>query len=344
MLRKIDNVRYHILVYGFIWVMRGLDMKKLTGSLLTIIFVAGMAGARTVDRIIAKVNDEIITLSELNREMAPIRKEIMTKVPAAQQEQALKETEERILNSLIESALIYQKALEYEYDANAEEDVTSYIQQIMKDNNFSDTEEFENALAQQGESLKTFRENIEKAIISQALVNDFIGVRINLLTPEIERYYQNHQADFTTPEEVTLSEIILDTANGVSAAESRAADIAERVRRGESFAALAGQYSKGATAGKGGEIGTYVIDKLNAEIRKALSGVGEGEISAVQKSAEGLVIYRVDARKQPVTQPLDNVRDEIKNILRQQKRIPEYERFITQLKEDAYIQIFPEMQ
>jgi parvulin-like peptidyl-prolyl isomerase len=319
-------------------------MKKLTGIVLTVIFAAGMSVAGTVDRIVAKINDEIITLSELRREMEPARKEIMSKIPAAQQEQALKEAEEQILNGLIEAAIIYQKAVEMEYSAYVVDEVDSYIQQLMKDNNIKDTDEFENALAQEGQSLKTFRESIEKQMISQALVNDFINSRINLLTPEIERFYQNNQAAFATPEEVALSEIILDTAKGVSDAEKLAAEIAERLRQGESFAALAGQYSRGTTAGKGGGIGTYVIDKLNDETRSALTGVEEGEISKPQKIAEGIIIYRIDVRKAEIVQPLEEVKDEIKNILYQQKRIPEYNRFITQLREDAYIQIFPEMQ
>jgi len=319
-------------------------MKKLTGTVLAIIIATGMTNAGTVDRIIAKINDEIITLSELRREMEPFRREIMSKVPPAQQEQALKETEEKILNSLIEAALIYQKAIELEYDAHVEEEVTAYIQQIMKEYNYSDTEEFENALAQEGQSMKSFRDSIERQAVSQSLVQEFISARISLLTPEIERYYQNHQADFSSLEEVTLSEIILDTTKGMSEAESLAAEITERVRRGESFAALAGQYSKGSTSGKGGEIGTYEFGKLNAEIRKALAGVDEGQMSMPQKTAEGIVIYRVDVRKPAIVQPLDEVIDEIRNILYQQKRNPEYERFITQLKEDAYIQIFSEMQ
>ena len=319
-------------------------MKKLTTAVIAVIFATGIVGAGTVDRILAKVNDEIITLSELRREMEPTRIEIMNKVPPAQQEQTLKAMEEKILDSLIEASLIYQKAIEMEYNAQVEEDVTSYIQQIIKDNNFKDTDEFEDALAQQGQSMRTFRENIERNMASQALVNDFIHSRINLLTPEIERYYQNNQADFTTSEEVTLSEIILDTTDSVADAESLASDIADRIRKGESFETLAMQYSKGSTAGKGGGIGTYVIDKLNAEIRKALTDVGEGEISAPQKSAEGFIIYRMDVRKPVVVQPLDEVRDEIRSILYQQKQNPEYERFIAQLKDEAYIQIFPEMQ
>ena len=321
-------------------------MKKRTGVFLAGIFVLGMtctAWARVVDRIVAKVNDDIITLSELRRETESFRRDIMSRVPAAQQEQALKEAEEQVLNSLIESMLIYQKAIELEYDGHMEENITSYIQQIMRDNNFRDTEEFENALAQQGDSLRTFRETISRHIISSALVNDFINQRINLLTPEIERYYQNHLADFTTPEEVTLSEIVLDTANGISEAENLAVDIINRARQGESFATLAGRYSKGATAGRGGEIGTYVVDKLNDETRRALVGVEEGDVSEPQRSARDIVIYRVDARKPAIVRPMDEVRDEISELLYMQRRSPEYERFMTQLREEAFIQIFPEM-
>ncbi|MDR0310890.1 MAG: SurA N-terminal domain-containing protein [Acidobacteriota bacterium] len=318
-------------------------MKKLTLAVLAVAFTTSMAGAGIVDRIVAKVNDEIITLSELRRETEPFRQDIMSKAPAAQQEQALKSMEEQILNRMIEESLIYQRAIELEFNAYVEDDVSSYIQEIMKDNGFKDTEEFENALAQQGQSMRTFRETIERHMVSQALVSSFIDSRISLLTPEIERYYQNNQANYTTPEEVTLSEIILDTSKGVSEAEALATDIAERVRRGESFAELAGRHSKGATAAKGGGIGTYVIDKLNEGTRKALVGVNEGEVSAAQKSPEGLIIYRVDVRKSETVKPLDEVKDEIKEILRQQKRNPEYERFMTQLKEEAYIQIFPEM-
>ena len=318
-------------------------MKKTVRSILVILFVVSMVEARTVDRILAKINDEIITQSELSREMEPIRKEIMSKISGPQQEAELKKAEEQILNSLIESALIYQKAVEMEYNAQAEERVDSYIQELMKANNIRDTDELENALAQEGQSLKTYREQIERQIISSDLVNDFINSRINLLTPEIERYYQNHQADFTTPEEVTLSEIILDATNAEDA-KGRADDIARRINEGESFAVLAGQYSKGTTAGKGGDIGTYIVDKLNPETREVIANVRDGEISTPQKSNEGFIIYRVDARKPTEVKPLDEVRDTIKNILYQQKRMPEYDRFITQLKEDAYIQIFSEMQ
>lgn len=318
-------------------------MRRLMGGILVLLLGTFIAEGKTVDRILAKVNDEIVTLSELSREMAPIRKELEAKFSGAQLEQALQKAEKQALDSLIEEKLIYQKAVELEYQANAEERITAFIQQIMKDNNLKDTDELEDALLKEGRSLKEYREYLERRIISQELVNDFINARVSLLTPEIEKYYQNHLNDFTTPEEVTLSEIIITNTEGLQDAESRANDIYRRLQQGESFTSLASQYSKGTTAAKGGGIGTYMQTKLNPDTAKAVANLKDGEVSKPQKLADGFILYRLDSRKPAVVRPLEEVKDSIRNVLYQQKRNPEYDRFITQLKEDAYIQIFPEI-
>ncbi|HYK88529.1 MAG TPA: peptidyl-prolyl cis-trans isomerase, partial [Acidobacteriota bacterium] len=103
------------------------------------------------------------------------------------------------------------------------------------------------------------------------------------------------------------------------------------------------QYSKGPTASKGGSIGTYLPAKLNPDIAKAIASVKEGDVSDVVKSGDTCSIYRVDSRKPAVIKPLAEIRDEIKNRIYEQKFNPEFDRFIAQLKEDAYIQIFGEI-
>jgi peptidyl-prolyl cis-trans isomerase SurA len=318
-------------------------MRKLFAGILVALFGGCFASAKTVDRIIAKVNDEIITQSELNREMAPIVKELASKYSGEQLDQAIQKAEKQTMDSLIEEKLIYQRAVELEYQAHADTQVTEYIQQLMKDNNLKDTDELEAALAREGKSLKEYREYVERRIVTQQLVNDFINSRISLLTPEIEKYYKNHLSDYTTPEEVTLSEIIIADTDAAPNAETRSNDIYRRLQQGESFTTLANQYSKGPTANTGGNIGTYLLEKLNPDTVKAIAKLKVGEVSQPQKSKEGFVIYRVDARKEAVVRPLEEVKDSIKQILYQQKRNPEYDRFITQLREEAYIQIFPEM-
>jgi parvulin-like peptidyl-prolyl isomerase len=204
-------------------------------------------------------------------------------------------------------------------------------------------QELERALQQQGMSLPAFRERIRNSMITDSLINEFVRSRITLLTPEIEKYYKEHAADFTTPEEVTLSEIVIPVEGNPAEAEAKANTILKQLERGDAFATLASQHSKGPTAGKGGGIGSYLTaTKLNPEIARAIANVKEGDVTGVLKTGEGYVIYRVDARTPATLKPLEQVRDEVRNRIWMQKFNPEYERFINQLKEEAYIQIFGE--
>ncbi len=318
-------------------------MKRFVmGQILVLLLVSWAAPAKTVDRIVAQVNDDIITLSDLNRELVEIRDQLKTQFTGEQLEQEIKKAEQGALESLIQEKLLIQKANELGFSANVDVQVSAYIQKIMADNKIKDTEDFERALSQQGMTLPAFRERIRRQIIINSLIQEFVGSRITLLAPEIEKYYKDHAQDFSTPEEVTLSEIIIPIEGDASEAETKANEVRKRLSQGEPFATLASQFSKGISASKGGGIGSYVTAKLHPDIAKAIAPVKEGEITPVMKTKEGLVIYRVDTRKTASVQPLEEVKKEIQERMWSQKFNPELKRFVAQLKEDAYIQIFTE--
>jgi peptidyl-prolyl cis-trans isomerase SurA len=320
-------------------------MKTLLRVGYMLLLWTGNASAQqVVDRIVAQVNNDIITLSDLNRELAVARRELASRYTGAQLEAELKKAQEQALDNLINEKLLLQKATELGFGANVDIQVSAYVERMRKEYNFKDMEQFEQALAQQGFTMAGYRDYLRKQYIIQGLIQEFVSSRITLLSEEIERYYRDHKADFSTPEEVSLSEIVIPMESGSdSDAASRAAEIHNRLTQGESFAALASQYSKGPTASKGGSIGSYVTGKLAPEIVQAIANVKEGEITPVTKENPGYVIYRVDSRKPSATKPLDEVRDKIKETLWEQKFEPEKNRFLAQLKEDAYIQIFTEI-
>jgi peptidyl-prolyl cis-trans isomerase SurA len=316
-------------------------MKNLLWAAAAVLFAFSIASAKTVNRIVAQVNDEIVTLAELNRETAQARKELAAKYSGEQLQQMLQKVEQDALDNLINEKLFYQKAMEMGFNADIDKKVSAAIQQIVKDNNFEDTEELEKALEQSGRNIRELRDQFKRSLIINELIYEFVDSRITLLTPEIDKYYKDHEADFTTPEEVTLSTIIVNEASDKES-QDRANDLYKRLQQGESFAALASQYSKGATANTGGNIGTYILSKLNSVTVNAIAGLKEGDVSKPQKEKEGYVLYRVDSRKVATVRPLDQVQNEIKNQLYQRKRGPEMERYTDQLREDAYIQIFSE--
>ncbi len=320
-------------------------MKKLLWVIPAILFSFGVCRAQTqakiVDRILAQVGDEIITLSELNREMAPYRQELEAKYSGEELEQALKKTEKQVLDGLVQEKLLYQKAMELGFSADIEKDVSAAIQRIIKENpQLKDTEGLEAELERQGQTLKDLREYYRRKIIVDGLIDYFVRSRITLLTPEIEKYYKDHIADFSSPEEVTLSEIQIDIKGDSKAAGDRANDLYTRLQQGESFPTLASQYSNGVTASKGGSTGTYLISSLNADAVKAIANLKDGEVSKPLREKDSYMIYHIDSRKLPVVRPLEEVKNYIKDQLFNQKYYPELERYVSQIKEDAYIQYF----
>jgi peptidyl-prolyl cis-trans isomerase SurA len=319
-------------------------MRWLSCHILIAVLMSWTCFAQqVVDRIVAQVNNDIITLSDLSREMGDVRRDLSSRFTGAQLDLEMKKAEDQMLEELIRQKLLLQKAAELGFGSNVDIQVSAYIERIRKENNIKDMQEFEQALAQQGQTLAGYREYVRRQYIIQGLVQEFVGSRITLLSEEVDRYYRDHKSDFSTPEEVTLSEILIPESGGDSDAAARAAEIHKRLTQGESFTELASQYSKGPTASKGGSIGTYVLSKLSPEITRAIAGLKENEITPVQKMGSGYVILHVDGRKPVITRPLEEVREEIKNRLYQQKFQPEYDRFLAQLREEAYIQIFSEI-
>jgi peptidyl-prolyl cis-trans isomerase SurA len=312
---------------------------------LMVACVAGLKAqsqaAKVVDRIIAQVNDDIITLSDLNRAKEQLRQDLSDQYSGEQLEQQVKKLEANLLENLIRKKLMLQKANEYGMGSGMDARVSEYLESLRKEKGIKDMDEFERALEASGMTLAGFREDVKKEMIIQELKGYFVDSRITLLTEEVERYYKDHARDYSSAEEVTLSEIIIPGNDGQ--AETLANEYRKRAAAGESFATLASQYSKGPTANKGGAIGDYQVGKLSPSIAGAISGVKAGDVSPVVKLTEGFAFFHVDARKPSVVRPLDEVKNDIKNLLYQQKYMPEFERFIAQLKEDAYIQIFSEL-
>jgi peptidyl-prolyl cis-trans isomerase SurA len=299
--------------------------------------------AKVVDRIVAQVNDDIITLSDIKHLLIGVREQLATKYTGDQLEQEMKKAEKAALETLVREKLYLQKANELGMASNMEVRISSYIEARRKENNIKDLDEFELVLEKQGSTMSAYREDVRKGIIVEDLIGYFVDSRITLLAEEVERYYKDHLKDFSTIEEVTLSEIIIPATGDGSQGQALASGYRGRIMQGESFPALASQVSKGPTASKGGSIGTYQMSQLSRQIAASIENIKEGEISAVTRVPEGYAIFRVDSRKPPVVRPFEEVRNNIKEFLFERKRQPELDKFVTQLKEDAFIQYFQEI-
>jgi peptidyl-prolyl cis-trans isomerase SurA len=230
----------------------------LAGVAAVLLGMAAQAGAEVADRIVAVVNDEIITLSELNNAFEPFRAKIEVSYREADREKAKIETRRLLLNQMINSLLLEQEARKAGITVGDEE-VSDAISDVRKTQKLS-VEEFRNALEREGITLDAYRKNIRDEIMRIKLIRRDIKSRVAVTDEEIGEYYRNHQDDYEGKTSARIRQILLLTPKKADPAErdrirAEAEAIRKRLVNGESFEALCAKYSQGPAAADGGDIG-----------------------------------------------------------------------------------------
>ncbi len=188
-----------------------------------------------------------------------------------------------------------------------------------------------------------FNENKEKYKIPERrealivfLKTEDIKNEIELSDSEIEDYYRENEQQFTDPESVKVSRIFLpfeDKEKQLVEAEGQ--NVLEKIKKGQDFAELARLYSKDEKASEGGDWGPYEWRTLSPQEQEEIEKLSEGGNSDLIESEEGMSILKVTERKPPRKRPLEEVKDRIQNILKDQKAREEAEERVSGLEKIA---------
>ena len=324
-----------------------------TGCLAGLLAISAVAqqqpstGARVVEEIVARVNNRIITLSDLQQAREALRQEITRSCPGCtpqQIEERFQQEEKNRLRDLIDNALLIQRG--EDLGINVEPQVINQLDSIRQRNNIATMEEFERAVTQAtGMAFEDYKEQIRNQILTQMVIRQEVVREVQVTREDVEKYYQEHKSDFIRPEQVLLSEIFLSTegksAEEVAEVEKKANELLEQVRQGADFAELAKRHSNGATAQRGGELGSFERSQLSKEIADRVFNLRRGQVTDVIRTQGGFLILRVDDRFEAGLQPVDKVEGEITNILYNQ-RIPDaLRRYVERLRSESYIYVKP---
>jgi parvulin-like peptidyl-prolyl isomerase len=299
---------------------------------------------RILDEIVAKVNDEIITLTDLNQVLADRRMELRDESGnPAEAEQRFQAEKPNLLRNLIQSKLMLQKASELGIDANMGPEVEAFLENMRQEMGIPSLDVLDQYLQQRGSSLQKFRRKIRESQIVQKVVENLVYSRITLLTLEVEAYYEENAAEFSVPSKVELAEILfLTEGKKKSEVRKQAEQVLERLQKGDSFEELAKEYSEGPTASKGGQIGTFNRGTMNQELEDVAFLLEVGKTSQIISSDFGFQIIKVLDRSEGSSKPLDEVRPQITQTLYERKARPEIERFLKELIRESYIFVSPE--
>ena len=311
--------------------------------LVLLLLFPSLAFAEVIDRVVAVVNDDLITFSELNDEGALHFEKIRENVPSEQRAAALAAARKEILSGLVERKLIAQRAEKRGIRVEDEEVEMQYFR-VMEQNNLTE-KAFEAELAKAGITPKMYKNNLRSQITRQRLIGVEIRSKVVITNEQIEEYYNTQYGQQTEGDGLHILQIgILWGPSGKSAnkeeAKMRAKQLRGMVMAGENFQEIAKSYSDLPSAVDGGDIGVFLRDELSIAMQEGLSGLRPGEVSDIIESGESFQFFKLLSSKSgnTITQaPLDSVREEIRALLHEQLLKEKFDVWLTQLRELSYV-------
>ncbi len=311
--------------------MRPLSLPFLLPSIL---LVAPLARGEIVERVVAKVNGQIITLSEFQARQLEAAQ--AAHVDAAGVGAFLRQHNARILQDAIDEVLILQKAEDADLKPPPQY-IEEVLAQVRKEHNLSSQQELEAALAREGLTFGELRRNIESRIQREMIIRRDIEPKLAISDADLRAEYDSLSAsEYTTPAKVTLQEIVVtDEAGG----EALARQIVAKARAGEDFQALARAHSSAPSRAQGGDVGVISENDMAPALRKVAAALSVGGVSDPVRIEGGYRIIRVAARTPSVTTPFAQVREKIRDRLMTSRFEKEYDAYIQDLRKNAQIEL-----
>lgn len=312
-------------------------MKALRIVLATVLMatlVIGVTGCSDKD-VAARVNGEVIKKSDLDAQVEALKEQYPDMFEGADGEGRMLEFQQRLLDNMINNVLIRQAAEELGIEVS-DGDVTAEIESLKQ--GFQSDEQFNEALAQAGMDVEALEKQVREQLVTEKLLAS-LSEDVDISDDEVETYYTSNEAQFTEQAAVHASHILFDPDDKATAEE-----VLAEVKDGGDFSALAKEYSKDpGSAANGGDLG-WPSTPFVPEFQEAADALEVGEISDLVETTFGWHIIKVIEKRETRVKPLEEVKEQIVEILKQQYNADTYQQFLNEQREKAEIEILiPEL-
>jgi peptidyl-prolyl cis-trans isomerase SurA len=302
---------------------------------------------KTVEEIVARVNNEIITLTEYQKARQSAeedaRQECQGKCTAAQLQTDIEDRQKNALRDLIDQSLLVQRGKDM--GISVEADVIKQLDQIRTQNKLGSMEDLEKAVSSEGVNWEDFKNNIRNHQLTQRVISGEVGSHINISDDEVAKYYEAHKTEFMRPEQVVLREIEVSTqgksADELPALKQKAETALKRVQDGEDFGEIAKRYSDSSTKDQGGYLGQYKRGELAKELEDKVFAMKRNQLTDVMETKQGYLVLQVLEHYDEGEQSLDKVRNEISEKLYATRMEPAVREYLKTLREESYVIIKP---
>ena len=165
-------------------------------------------GGSTVEEIVARVNNQIITKSDYERAQRELDQEMKQRGSTMQE---ISDAHRDLLRNLIDQQLWLAKGKEL--GITGETELINRLNEIRKQYNLATMEDLEKAAKDQGVSFEDFKANIRNQIVTQQVMRDQVGRKITPTPGELQRFFEAHKQEYSQPESVKLGEILIPTGS-----------------------------------------------------------------------------------------------------------------------------------
>jgi peptidyl-prolyl cis-trans isomerase SurA len=307
-------------------------------------------GGKVVEEIIARVNNEIITQSELEKArgaaVEEAQQECSGRCTPEQLQVAVEDSQKFALRDLIDQSLLAQRGKDM--SISVEPDVVKQLDQIRQQNKLKDLDELEKAVSSQGMNWDDFKSNIRNKILTQEVIRREVGSHITIGRDDAKKYYDEHQKDYIMQEQVALRAIEVKTEgkkeSEITELKAKAQKLHDRVKEGEDFGELAKRFSDGSTAQQNGFLGVYKRGELSKELEDTVFKMKKNEMTDVIETKQGFLVLQVLEHYDEGEQPYDKVENKIMDLLYSEKMEPALREYLKTLREQSYVVVKPGFQ
>ena len=321
-------------------------VSQIAKTLLLVLLVGAGWGlpavgqAEIIDRIVARVGNEIITEHELEEATTPFLLQRGMDPSVLEDEQRRDEIHKKVLDDLIDRKLLVDEARKMDLEVT-EKQVDQWMQMTRQRQGVSE-KQFRAMIEQYGMSYEKYRETIRQNLLKMRFVKMKLGSKVSVSDEAVlERYREQHGPVGGTERQVTVRQIMIQPdgsdVEDLNAAREEAKKLLEKLDNGADFAELAKAHGDGPSAEKGGKLGTFTRGELNSAFADAVFQLEEGEYSEVVETKHGFHILQAAEVEQVASKDVEQRKQRIRQQLRQQKMQEQLDVYLEKLRKKAFI-------
>jgi peptidyl-prolyl cis-trans isomerase SurA len=330
---------------------KGEDQQKVAQFLKKVLSIFGVilissfgsisSSEAIVDRIVAIVNQEIITLSEVEKWIDPLQKEIQTE-DHLERRKRVRELRQKVLERLIEEKLIDHEAKRLGIKV-ASKEVEAAIEDIKQHNAFTQ-EDFEKVLAKEGLTFEAFKKQIAKRLQSTKLVNFSVKVEVKAEEKNLRDFYQKNIERYQSKESYRPAHILFAipkeaTSEDIREIRKKCQKVLDKIKGGEDFGEMALLYSEDASSKDRGDLGFFKNGELLPAFEKEALRLQVGEVSGIVRTDFGFHIIKLIDRRGGGSLPFEEVMEKVKADYFEKEMEKAFRQFLTTLREKSVIEI-----